>query len=335
MFPSFVYADELTNYIVRDMESGRIFEERASNIRKLPASTTKIMTCILGIENNNMSDVVSVGDEILTMDGSNIYLEMNEKILMQDLLYGMMLRSGNDAAMSVAKYTSGDVNYFIRLMNEKAKKLGLHNTIFNNPTGLDDNEENYSTMSDLSLLYSYAYKNKTFREIVGTKKYIADSSNKKYVFSNRMKLLEMYDKATGGKTGYTKKAGRLLVSSAEDNNLKVVIASSGNGYGYKEHINFYENVFSKYKNYELLNKKTFKMKSEEGKYYIKNSYTYPLTEDEYRKIDKKVYIDKNKKEKKNVGNISIYLDGEIIHEEKIYLKKNRTNLFKKIKEFFT
>ena len=324
--PFSVNGIELTNYIVRDMNSGRIFSERSSNTRKLSASTTKIMTCILAIENNDMSEVVKVGDEILKVDGSNIYLELNERILMQDLLYGMMLRSGNDAAMSVAKYTSGDVNHFVRLMNEKAKILGLHNTIFNNPTGLDDNEKNYSTVNDLSRLYSYAYKNKMFRDIVGTKKYYAKSTNKDYVFSNRMKLLSMYNKATGGKTGYTKRAGRLLVSSAKDKDLDVVVVSIGDDYGYKEHINFYEEVFSNYKNYKLLDKKTFNLKNKNKKIYIKNSYFYPLTKDEKNKVDEKIDL--------KLRYVSIYLNKELIHKEKIYKKENKKSLLNRLKRIF-
>lgn len=334
IYPFHVKGNELTNYIVRDMDSKRVILESNSNFRKLPASTTKIMTCILAIENNNLEDVVTVKDEILTMDGSNIYLEMNEKILMQDLLYGMMLRSGNDAAMTIARHTSGDINYFVRLMNEKAKSLGLSNTVFNNPTGLDDNEKNYSTVSDLSLLYSYAYKNKTFRDIVGTKKYKATSSNKSYFFNNRMKLLEMYDKATGGKTGYTKSAGRVLVSSAKNNDLNLVIVSIGDTYGYDKHITFYEDTFRKYKNYKLLNKESFNLKYKDKKLYIKNSFTYPLTKEEYEKIDKKIVLNKNENKKNEIGKIIIYLNNELIHEEKIFKEKEHISLLKRLKNLF-
>ena len=334
VIPISVKGDEFTNYIVRDMDSKRVFFERDSNIRKLPASTTKIMTCILGIENNNLFDVVTVGDEILKMDGSNIYLEKNEKILMQDLLYGMMLRSANDAAMVVGKHTSGDINHFVRLMNEKAKDLGLFNTIFNNPTGLDDYEKNYSTVSDLSLLYSYAYKNKIFRDIVGTKKYKASSSNKSYLFNNRMKLLEMYPKATGGKTGYTKKAGRVLVSSARKGNLNIVIASIGDTYGYDKHIKFYEEIFKNYKNYKLLDKDNFNLKKDKKRLYIKNSFIYPLTLEERNKIDKKIVLNKKENDKNEIGKIYIYLNQELIHEEKIFIKNNRKSLIERLKNVF-
>ena len=111
------------------------------------------MTLVVALENSELTDVVKVGNEILTMDGSNIYTEVGESILMQDLLYGMILRSGNDAAMTVASHAGGNVKNFVKLMNEKARSLGLRNTVFNNPTGLDDYEKNMTTVRDLSLIY--------------------------------------------------------------------------------------------------------------------------------------------------------------------------------------
>lgn len=325
--------NNFSNYIVMDIDSKRIFYEKASNEVKLPASTTKIMTLIVALENSNLSDVASVGEEILTIDGSNIYLEMNEKILMQDLLYGMILRSGNDASMTIAKNISSNIPNFVKLMNEKAQYLHLKNTKFNNPTGLDDNEKNYSTVKDLSLIYSYGYKNKTFREIVKTKEYRTTSTKKSYYFKNRSKILNMDNRITGAKTGYTPKAGRILVSSANFNNLNIVISSiSKNDYGYEEHIKFYNDIFNNYKNYIILDKNNFKLNSPLGKTYIKNSYSYPLSRSEVNKISKKVIY--NKKKHDVIGEVLIYLDKELIHKENLYLKKEKINFFTKIKSFF-
>ena len=325
--------NNFSNYIVMDMESKRIFYEKASNEVKLPASTTKIMTLVVALENSSLSDVATVGEEILTIDGSNIYLEMNEKILMQDLLYGMILRSGNDASMTIAKNISSSIPNFVKLMNEKSQYLHLKNTKFNNPTGLDDNEKNYSTVKDLSLIYSYGYKNKTFREIVKTKEYSATSTKKSYYFKNRSTILNMDNRITGAKTGYTPKAGRILVSSANSNNLNIVISSiSKNDYGYEEHIKFYDDIFNNYKNYIILDKNNFKLNSSLGKTYIKNSYSYPLSKSEVNKISKKVIY--NKKKHGVIGEILIYLDKELIHKEKLYLKEEKIDFFTKIKSFF-
>lgn len=331
--PTVKASDIFTNYVVMDMESKRIFYELAKDEKKLPASTTKVMTAIVAIENSNLYDVVKVGDEILTMDGANIYVEIGESILMKDLLFGMILRSGNDASMVIAKHVSGSVENFVKLMNEKARSLGLKNTVFNNPTGLDDFEKNYSTVNDLALIYSYAYQNKTFREIIGTKTYEASSNKKSYYFNNRTKFISMYEKSTGGKTGYTPSAGRVLVTSASNGDLDLVASSIGNTYGYERHISFYEEVFNKYRKYIIIDKNSFKLDSSlEGKLYIKNSFSYPLSKEEIKKIEKKIVF--NKKKHGHVGEILIYLEDDLIHKESIYLKEKKVSTTKKIKSFF-
>lgn len=332
--PNVVNAElPFTNYIVKDMESGRVFYEKASNIKKLPASTTKVMTAIVAIENSDLSDVVKVGDEILTIDGSNIYLEVGENILMQDLLYGLLLRSGNDASMTIAKHVSGSIENFVVLMNEKARQLNLKNTIFNNPSGLDDFEKNYTTVEDLTNIYTYAFQNETFRKIIKAKDYSTSSDKKSYYFKNKTKFINMYDKATGGKTGYTPDAGRVLVTSASNKDLNLVMASIGNDYGYKSHKNTYENIFSNYKKYEILNKNNFKVENSfEGKLYINNSFYYPLSKEEIDLVNKKVIF--NNKNKGKVGEVLIYLDKELIHKESIYLEEKKISFLKKVTAFF-
>ena len=326
-------SETLTNYIIMDMDSKRVFKSLAKDEKKLPASTTKIMTLIVALENSNPYDVVKIGNEILIADGSNIYIEPGENMLNQDLMYGMMLRSGNDAALAIANHSGNSIDNFVKLMNQKAKILKLKNTTFENPTGLDDNTKNISTVNDLAKLYSYGYRNKIFKEIVKTKTYKAESNKKSYYFKNRNEILKMYNKATGGKTGYTPKAGRILVSSASNNNLNLVIASIGNTYGYKTHINMYENIFSKYKNYTIIDKNNIKIKTKlKGKAYIKNSCIYPLKKEEYARIKKEIVYNKSKKN--YIGDILVYLDNEVICEEKIYLKEKKNSFIDIIKNLF-
>lgn len=323
----------LNNYVVMDMDSKRVLKQVSKDERILPASTTKIMTLIVAIENSNPEDIVKIGNEILIAEGTNIYCEVGENMLMQDLLYGMILRSGNDAALSVASYAGGNVDNFVKMMNEKTRELKLKNTVFENPTGLDDTTKNTSSVYDLGLIYSYGYKNKLFREIIKTKEYKTNSDKKSYYFKNRLEILKMYNKATGGKTGYTPKAGRLLVSSAKDKDLNLVIVSHGNTYAYKTHISLYEDSFATYKNYLILDKSNFKVNSNlNGKLYIKKSFKYPLTKEETNKIKKEVTFNKNKKG--YVGDINIYLDNKLIHKEKIYLKEKKEGITNKLKNFF-
>ena len=334
IFPFKIRADEiLNNYVVMDMDSGRIIKSLNKDERILPASTTKIMALIVAIENSNLSDVVKVGNEILIADGTNIYAEIGENFLFEDLLYGMILRSGNDAALIIANHTGGTVDNFVRLMNEKASQLHLTDTMFQNPTGLDDTTKNYTTVSDLADIYSYGYKNALFRDILKTKEYKTSSDKKSYYFKNRTEILNMYPKTTGGKTGYTPRAGRLLVSSASNNDLNLVIASRGNSYGYKTHINMYESIFSKYKNYLILDKNRFYQKTDlNGTLYIKNSFKYPLADEERKNIRKILVYNKNKKG--YVADIIIYLDDEVIYKEKVYLKEEKISLIKRIINFF-
>ena len=334
LFPFNIDAAEiLNNYVVMDMDSGRIIKLFNKDERILPASTTKIMTLIVAIENSNLFDVVKVGNEILIADGTNIYAEVGENFLLEDLLYGMILRSGNDAALIIAKNSGGTVDNFVKLMNEKTVKLGLKNTSFQNPTGLDDTTKNYSSVNDLAIIYSYGYENKLFREILKTKEYKTSSDKKSYYFKNRTEILNLYDKSTGGKTGYTPKAGRLLVSSASNNDLNIVVASRGNTYGYDSHIAFYEEVFSNYKNYTILDKKSFKQDTNlSGELFIKNSFVYPLTNEELNNIREVLVYNKNKSG--YVADMIVYLGDLEIHKEKVYLKENKISFFKRIINMF-
>ena len=312
IFPIFVYAKD--SVIVMDINSKRVLYEENINDKRLIASTTKIMTCIIAIENKELTDVVTVGDEILTMYGSNIYLEVGEKITLLDLLYGMMLRSGNDAATTIANYVSGSEEKFVKLMNKKAIELGMTNTTFSNPTGLDDDTKNYSTAYDMALLYSYAYKNKSFREIVSKDIYKTDSSSKFYYFKNRNEILKKYEYATGGKTGYTPDAGRVLVTSASKDNLDLVSVSFKNIYDYDNQIYLYNKLFNNYKYIKLVDK-NIKINN---KYPSKDFY-YTLTDDEYSNI----YIDSDK-------SIKVYLNNTLLKDIS-YKTKKKTKILNKFK----
>ena len=195
----------------------------AHNERKrLPmASTTKVMTAIIAIENGNLDEVFSVCDEAYGVEGSSMYLTKNECISLRDLLYGLMLRSGNDASVAIACRIGGSIEGFCTLMNEKANDIGAFDTHFSNPNGLPA-DDHYTTAYDLALICSYAMKNKTFREIVSTQYYTADSGDIKRTLMNKNKLLFQYDGALGIKTGYTKAAGKCLTFSAERNDMTVV-----------------------------------------------------------------------------------------------------------------
>ena len=159
IIPSKVWALSLScrSCVLMDMDSGRVLYAKDKDNPRLIASITKIMTAILAIENGNLDDTVTVGEEVLKMYGSNIYIELGEKIKLSDLLYGLMLRSGNDAAVVIANYIAGTEEKFVEMMNNKAKEIGMKNTIYNNCHGLDEETENKSTASKIE----YAIKTLT------------------------------------------------------------------------------------------------------------------------------------------------------------------------------
>lgn len=185
---------------------------------KLPmASTTKIITAIIIVEDCNLDEVITVADEAVGTEGSSIYLKRGEQIDVRDLLYGLMLRSGNDSAVALAIHHSGSIEKFAEEMNRRVKKMGAMDTVLTNPSGLPD-DGHYTTARDLCKIACYAMRNGTFKEIVSAENY----AGKFRSFSNKNKMLKNYEGANGVKTGFTVKAGRCLVSSAERNGMDVV-----------------------------------------------------------------------------------------------------------------
>lgn len=322
--------------VLMDSDSGRVLYEKDKDNPRLIASITKIMTAILAIESGRLEEEVTVGEEVLTMYGSNIYIELGEKMKLLDMVYGLMLRSGNDAALVIAYFIGGSEENFVKMMNEKAKEIGMTNTVFNNPHGLDEVTQNKSTAYDMALLSSYASHNDTYMKIVGTKKYSVQTDKKSYLWYNRNKLLGSYSYATGGKTGYTPSAGRTLVTNASHNNLNLTAVTLNDGNEYVSHETMYNYGFENYKNYVILDKNKFKVDNAyyPNQIYIKNSFKYPLTEVEKENV--KVLVKLTKLDKINdndeVGIVVVKLAGREIYSEKVYVRvnKEKKNFFQKI-----
>ena len=218
--------------------SGRILYDKNKDIRMYPASTTKIMTALLAVESAEDAEIVEtpeseteeflkrkvrVADEAVGAEGSSIYLKKGESVSLEDLLYGMMLRSGNDAALAAAIDIGGTVEDFTNMMNKRAVSLGMKNTHFCNPNGLHD-EKHVSTAYDMALLAREAMKHDLFRQIAGAKVWNAsrDGADNYNYFYNKNKTVFQYEGATGIKIGYTKAAGRCLVASAQKNGMELI-----------------------------------------------------------------------------------------------------------------
>ena len=333
-------ANSCNNCLVMDMDSGRILYENNKDKKMLIASTTKIMTAVIAIENKNLNSMVTIGDEVLPMYGTNIYIEPEEEISLRDLLYGLLLRSGNDASVSIAKFVSGNVDDFVYLMNKKAIELGMNNTIFKNPHGLDEDTQNYSTPYDMALLMKYAYSLQDFVEISGTKKWTVKTNKKSYVWYNRNKLLFNYKYLTGGKTGYTPSSGKSLVSTASKNNLNLIFVTLNNSNHYEVQKEIYEYLFNKYKKTLLIDKNNITFNnSKYDNLYINYSFSYPLARDEEKDI--KVIVDYYNIDKVNnnsiVGEIYVLFKNREIFRENIYIKKEeckRNSIISKVISFF-
>ncbi len=322
----FAKMDTSKSSIVMDIDSGRILYKNNVNDKRLIASTTKIMTAVVALSNGKLTDVYKAKDEILEMYGTSIYLEYNEAMSLNDLLYGLLLRSGNDAAVVIANNISKDEESFVKLMNKKAHEIGMKNTIFANSHGLDEKTKNYSTAYDMALLSRYAYNNfDTYRKITNTKRYEVQTKNKSYLWINRNKLLNSYEYCTGGKNGYTPSAGKTLVTTAKKNNLKLTIVTLDDPNEYETHKNLYEYIYSKYDKYKIIDKNNFSINKEffKDKLYLKKDFSYLLSEDEKDLVKTVVKITKLKNYKNNdiVGRIDIYLKDKKIGSVNIYVSK--------------
>ncbi|WP_246627788.1 D-alanyl-D-alanine carboxypeptidase family protein [Paenibacillus oenotherae] len=219
-----------------DVESGRLLYSDEGDKQMKIASLTKIMTAIVAIEHGKLSDKVKTSKRAAGKEGSSIYLKLGEEMSLHNMLYGLMLRSGNDAATAIAEHVGGSEEGFVHLMNEKARMLGLENSQFKNPHGLDA-EGHYSSANDLAKLTAYALRNRIFKEIVKTKIKTAPNPNEEwdYKWKNKNKMLTMFEGADGVKTGFTKQAFRCLVSSATRNNQQLAVVTLNDGDDWVDH----------------------------------------------------------------------------------------------------
>ena len=249
-FLGFSYKTEAysaASYCLYDPLLKKVIASKDKDRRLSMASTTKIMTALITCEICDLSDIVEVTDKMIAVEGSSIGLQVGDKISYKDLLYGLMLESGNDAALCIAVSISGSQEDFSILMNQKAKLIGMKNSNFVTPNGLDD-ENHYSTAYDMALLSSYAMNNKIFSNIVSTKTYkaIYNFGEKERTYYNHNRLLSFLNGADGIKTGFTKKSGRCLVSSCKRKGVRLIAVTLNDGNDWQDHKNLYEYGFKQY-----------------------------------------------------------------------------------------
>lgn len=312
--------------IVMEKDSLRVLYKANEN-KKLPiASTTKIVTAITVIENAKLSDKVEITKESVGVEGSSIYLKVGDVCTVEELLYGLMMRSGNDAACALALHVGKTIDNFAKMMNELATKCGARNSRFTNPHGLH-NDNHYSTAYDLAVISCYALKNETFKKIVSTKKITINS----HTFINKNKMLFRYFGANGIKTGFTKKAGRCLVTGAEKNGMQLVSVVLNCPSMYERSEELLNESFDKFNLTTLLDKgaKAGEVSLIDCPYPLKkydvildNPLTLPLSETERRKarivFEPISFLNYPVDHGKLLGNLRVFVDKDLIFSLKLF-----------------
>ena len=305
-----------SSYIVYNMSSDEILLGDNIHFPRLIASVSKILTCIIAIENGNLQKKIKIDIDSLKVTGSSLYLSINEEISLKDLLYGLMLRSGNDAAVAISKEIAGSMENFAELMNIYAKKIGMNDSTFYNAHGLELNNGlgNISSAYDLALLTKYAMNNELFKEIFKTKNYVCKTNLKTYHWLNKNKLLK-YEYVTGGKTGYTLKAKRTLVTTSNILNQDIVIVTLNDSNDFNDHHNIYEYLLKNYELYKIIDKNKNAKELNNlniGCFEIKNDYHKFINKKDIDNLKIEYHLDQN--------NSFIYVlnNDSIIYKERIY-----------------
>ena len=328
---------------VIDMSTGRVIFEKNAHKEHTMASTTKIMTALVALENSNPDDVVTVSENAAGKEGTSLYLKAGQKATMEDLLFGLMLQSGNDAAVAIAEGVSGNVEEFARLMTERAKSIGAKNSSFKNPNGLDE-EGHFTTAYDLALITREAMKNEKFAEIVSTKsKLILDGTQ---TVSNHNKMLKIYDGCIGVKTGFTKKSGRCLVTAAKRGNVGIIAVTLNAPDDWRDHTAMLDYGFLKTEYFPVIlsgmtintitvkggESKTVEISAAEDFYITENK------EDKFKNITVKCDIPKEvtapvfKGDK--IGELSVYYKDELQKKIDVIISASVDAEIKKYNYFF-
>ncbi|WP_426333028.1 D-alanyl-D-alanine carboxypeptidase family protein [Paenibacillus silvae] len=314
-----------------DVTSGRILYSKDGDKELRIASLTKIMTAIVAIEEGKLDDKVKVSPSAFAKEGSSLFLKLGEEMTLENMLYGLMLRSGNDAASAIAEHVGGSEEGFVLLMNKKAEQIGLTRSHFMNPHGLDA-EGHYSTANDLARLTAYALHNPVFKRIVATENKSAPNPNESWEYSwhNKNKMLRLYDGADGVKTGYTKKAFRCLVSSATRDGQQLAAVTLNDGDDWNDHAKMLDFGFE---HFPLVEIAKHEQPVQNMKLVTGRGFKYPLAEGEQEALTKKLVLLDQRSQAKAAGSdsttgpsfglagrIDMQLHGEVIGSIPVYRK---------------
>lgn len=321
--------------VVIEASTGRVLEEKNKDDRLAMASTTKIMTALVTCKNTeNFDEVVTIHDNAVGIEGTSMYLRKGEKLTVKELLFGLMLPSGNDAAMALAYHIGGGEEKFVEMMNAQASELGLKNTHFANPHGLDA-DGHYTSALDLALITAEGMKNDMFREIIATKnvRVTGSKENEPRLLSNKNRLLKTLDGCTGVKTGFTDNAGRCFVCSCNRDGMTLISVVLNCGPMFEESVRLMNLCFEKYKMRELLEPyaqgDSILVTNGDQEFVqtvTKHGFSYPLTDEEFQSVkivrNQPEILDAPVIKEQKIGEIEIYLDKDLLFKENIYTMEN-------------
>lgn len=332
---------------VIEAESGRVLFEKNKDKKVPMASTTKIMTAITAIENcENLDEKFEISPKAVGVEGTSLYLRKGDVYSTRDLLFALMLISGNDASVAIAERVAGSTSEFVTLMNDLAKKIGANSTHFANTHGLDA-DGHYTTAYDLAKITAYALNNDTFREIVSTKNTkITNSNGENRYLKNKNKLLFTLDGCIGVKTGFTNDAGRCLVSAVERNGMRLVCVVLNCGPMFEESATLLNECANRFKKMDITSLYNYNNEVEVldgreklAKLYTKEKFFYPLTDKEVESLEivytLPKFIEAPLSKDSEVGKIEVFLNKDLLFSEKVYTieeVKSKT-LWQRLKEF--
>lgn len=340
-------------FVLYCADNGQVICAENEHKKMKPASTTKLMTTLIALEESAALNRQVTFKQDMIAEGSSMYLKVGDRLTLSDLAAGMMMASGNDAANAAALTISGSTQKFANRMNERARQIGMKNTHFVTPSGLDD-EEHYSTAYDMALLMAYALENDDFAKLTSQKNTTVNFINpasKKTTYSNHNRLLSLYKYCIGGKTGYTMAAGRCLVSAAKKDGLTLVCVTLNDRNDWNDHISLYDYGFEQYAYYQpqdeqfCIDVPCVGGKSDKVDVMGERSQGFVVKAEDKSKIERRVCVDSFLYapifQNEVVGKVNYMLGKKTVFSTNLLavnavdLIKENKNIFDKIKEFFT
>jgi D-alanyl-D-alanine carboxypeptidase len=311
--------------IAMEQLTGRVLFEKCADDEMYIASITKILTAIIAIERADLTDWVEITRDDVHQVGSSLYMVEGDRMRLEDLIYGLMLRSGNDAAWAIARHVGGsDVDAFVAMMNEKARTIGMNNSSFQNPSGLDETTYNLSTARDMALLQRYAMNNPFFREISYASMHQATSEQgKNFLWKNKHRLVNgRYQYAISGKTGFTEQAKRTLVTSANNGEIELVAVTIKGGDDWNDHIRMFEYGFKNFEMRQVINMGELEIMEEDllqlagfDRLFVREEKSVLLREDEHVR---KHLVMQNDNNALAVGVLEILVDDKVVETVDVY-----------------